>query len=98
MKLNLQNFEENLMAREEVMPIGYSGKGLVDCHVEIGDTVRLHAKPGIDDVYLMGDEFLVCVESVEGDLIQGRLVMSDGVHDNALVMCKNKYVITCSKR
>ena len=103
MKLNLHDFEENLMAREEGIPIGFSwadgsGKGPEDCYVETGDAVRLHAKPVIDDMYLMDDEFLVRVESVDGDVIQGRLVMSDGVHDNVLVRFRKKYVATCSKR
>ena len=103
MKLNLLDFEENLIARKEGIRIGFSwaddsGKGPEDCRVETGDTVRLRAKSGIDGVYLMDGEFLVRVESVDGDIIQGRLVMCDGVHDNALVRFSDKYVITCSKR
>lgn len=100
MKLNLRNFEENLIARVEGVPIQYVSheKCVYDCPIEPGDTVALHARQDLEDVMLIGSDLLVRVESVDGDVIQGRLVMSDGVHDNTLVMFKNKYVITCSKR
>lgn len=103
MKLNLQNFELNLVQREEGMPIGFSwavdgGKGPEDCRVEAGDTVRLCARPNIEDMYPTNDEFIVRVESVEGDAIKGRLVISDDVHNNVLVRFRIKYVITCGKK
>ena len=53
MKLNLQNFELNLVQREEGMPIGFcwavDDDRRRDYIVEVGDTVVLHAKPGFED-------------------------------------------------
>ncbi len=100
MKFNLQNFEENIVARDEGVTIRYVSreKCVYDSPIEPGDTVTLHARQDLEEVMLIGNDFHVRVESVDGVVIQGRLVMSDGVHDNALVRFRDKYVITCSKR
>ncbi len=99
MKFNLQNFEENLIARKEGETIRYVSreKCVYDSSIEPGDTVTLHARQDLEEVMLIGNDFLVRVESVDCDVIQGRLVMSNGVHDNALVRFRDKYVIACSK-
>ena len=74
MKLNLRNFEENLIARDEGVPIQYVSheKCVYDCPIEPGDTVALHARQDLEDVMLIGNDLLVRVESVDGDVREAK--------------------------
>ncbi len=103
MKLNLQNFEENLMARDERMPIGFSWSIDVNSHsdkfkIQKGDTVSLRVKPEVVDAAVFGDTLLVLVTSVSGDVVEGEVRLDDRSHDKILVKFNVKFVITCTKR
>ena len=101
MNLNLQNFELNLVQREEGMPIGFCWADdrdrHRDCIIEVGDTVTLRAKSGIEEDFLMDNELRVRVEMVKGNVIEGLLDMNDGAHDKVRIAFNKKYVQSCGK-
>lgn len=101
MKLDLQNFELNLVQREEGMPIGFcwadDGDGRQDCIIEVGDSVTLRAKPGVEEDFLMDNELKVRVEMVKGNVIESLFDMDDGVHDYVRIAFNKKHVQSCGK-
>ena len=101
MKLDLQNFELNLVQREEGMPIGFcwadDGDRHRNCIIEVGDTVTLRAKPDIEEDFLMDNELRVRIKMMKGNVIEGMLDMNDGAHDNVRIAFNENCVYSFSK-